>query len=504
MSKRDGLSQQLKRKQPSPKEGSSNSIKFTYAGLPPALYTDLHSLPGPDVIFGNSHQDMEAKLATLRRKRDKIQQAFDAASNVLGKCQTNSRDYTDLLLVLDILSSCLAEVCQQLAKVEAVLASITASEQLAYSLQMEEVNAHLQFVGRLDQPRPSWPEDDVRHQRQPRQPRRPRGLVVRSINVPSPIRHRLPVENRVPELARPLTQRTITEYIPPEYSPSRHNEAMLETPETEIQYRRCPHARLHRLNLSADKNARRQLRMACKASCGNSTSSRFTLWPPLPVSRQEQIRQLPDVVVVAQPDVVVANQPQPAREIAISQSVANEQPDSTQAENLNETIELNTSPTAVPRISSSPVRSCSSSSSPARSISSPSSGEVIQLDGHGYDQDHSYQIPSPDLSFLWSLPRNRTRSPASYSSPRGPRPCDGVFGRASSCSCELWRQEGWCAHGTEGNYVNCNMGSPYTPSDLVRRLNQESFARIAAIKRQLFSVPDSTSEPSDDEPEPDQ
>ena len=377
---------------------------------------------------------------------------------------------------------------------------MVASEQLAYTLQMEEVNSHLRFVGRLDQPRPSWPEIDVRHQRQPR---RPRGLSVRSTNIPSPIWHRLPVENRLPELSRPLTQTTIPDYVPPEYSPSHHNVAMLETPETEIEYRRCPHSRLHRLNLSADKNARRQLRLACKASCGNSTSSKFTLWPPLPVRRQEPVRQLPDVIVVTQPDIVVANQPEPTQENAISQSMANEQYESTQAENLNETIELNTSSTAAPRSSPSPAGN-SRPSSPTPSGTSSSSTDVIQLDGHGLDQEASFRVPSPDLSFLWSLPRNRTRSPASYSSPRGPRPCDSVFGRASSCSCSLWKREGWCPHGTEGSYVDCNMGSPYTPSNLVRRLNQVSYARLAALKRELFSVPDSAAESSDDEPEPNQ
>ena len=499
MAKRGGLSQQLKRKQPASKEGNDTNVKFTYAGLPPTLYTDLHSLPEPEVLFGNTKQDIEAKLATLRRKRDKIQQAFDAASNVLGKCQTNSRDYSDLLLVLDVLSSCLAEVCQQIAKMEATLASMTASEQLAYTLQMEEVNAHLQFVGRLDQPRPSWADVDHRHQRQPR---RPRGLSVRSTNVPSPVRHRLPVENRLPELSRPLTQTTIPDYVPPEFSPSHHNVAMLETPETEIEYRRCPHSRLHRLNLSADKNARRQLRLACKASCGNSTSTKFTLWPPLPVRRQEPARQMPDVIAVTQPDIVVANQPEPTQEEEISKSTANELPEPTQAANLNDTIELNTSFTVAPRSSSSPTV-ISRPSSPSSGTSSASS-DVIQLDGHGLDQETSFRVPSPDLSFLWSLPRNRTRSPASYSSPRGPRPCDSVFGRATPCSCRLWKREGWCTHGTSGSYVDCDMGSPYAPSSLVRRLNQESYARLAALKRELFSVPDSASESSDDEPEPDQ
>ena len=500
MEKKTGLSKQLKKKMPPKPERASDLARGprlpTHAGLPPVIYTDLHSIPSPSRLFGTGRADLEGQINNLIRKRDRIQSAFDSATEMAGKFQTNSKNYTDLLKILDTLSSCLTDVCQSITKFEAILASQVASESLAYRLQMEEVHSHLNFVGRLDLPRP--PHGDQR-------PPSRRGLSLRSLNVPSPVR---PNSSRQPQQlpdvvagpSRPLVQSTVTQLWGD--TPGSLNTAMLHTPETEVEYRRCTHARLHRLDLSADKNVRRQLRMACKAKCGYSTADRLTLWAPAPEVPPKAVESH----VVALPDVVVANQPAISQDVAISQvqSKPNEQQALDQAENSNDTVELNSSSTVA--VSSSPT------TAPTVSLPSSPTSDLIQIDGLHVEQ--ILDLPSPVSeecpSSLWSLPKSTPRPRSPYytcdtckARERTPIACDG---RITPCECSQYQLEGICWCGTDGSYVDCRNYAPSTPTSLIRKLNAESFHQVAAlkaaaksdalsaIKRKLISTSSSSSE----------
>ena len=477
MERKTGLSKQLKKKMPPKPERALDLARgprlLTHAGLPPVIYTDLHSIPSPNRLFGNGRADLEGQINSLIRKRDRIQAAFDSATEMAGKFQTNSKNYTDLLKILDTLSSCLTDVCQSITKFEAILASQVASESLAYRLQMEEVHSHLNFVGRLDLPRP--PHGDQR-------PPSRRGLSLRSLNVPSPVRPNPSRQSQqLPDVvagpSRPLVQSNLPQYWGD--APGSLNTAMLHTPETEVEYRRCTHARLHRLDLSADKNVRRQLRMACKAKCGYSTADRLTLWAPAPEVPPKSVGSQ----VVALPDVVVANQPAISQDVAISQvqSKPNEQQALEQAENSNDTVELNSSSTVA--VSSSPTTAPTTASLP----SSPTS-DLIQIDGLHVEQ--IFDLPSPVSeecpSSLWSLPKSTPRPRSPYytcdtckARERTPIACDG---RITPCECSQYRLEGICWCGTDGSYVDCRNYAPATPSSLIRKLNAESFRQVDALK----------------------
>ena len=490
--KRGGLSQQLKKKLPDPRFQTPPhvvSLQPRHAGLPRPLYTDLHAIPSPGRFFPTALSVLEADVSRLTRIRDRIQSAFDAASNVQSKCQTNSNDYTDLMLVLDVLSANLTETCQKLTAAEAALASETATVQLAYDLQQREVQAHLNFVGRLDMPRPET---------EARVPTR-RGLAIRSVNVPSPIRRIAPP---LP-FRGPLLQPTIPQLVTPALSTSRLNMAMMATPEPEpeIEYRRCTHARLHRLNLSADRNVRRQLKMACRSQCGYSTADKFTLWPPRPA----RPAQVPATTVVNLPDVVVANSPVAILpDVAILPSQPNENEEQTQAVNLNDTIELRTSPTV--SLSSSPTPTPRTSPSPIRVPSTPtpptSPVSLIQLDGLNPDQildlpDGNY-TPSPAFFRTPAQPR-RGHSPINTSygnSPRGHH--SGVINPSTAfCECSFWQTNEFCDCKLDSRYIDCRVGSPYTTPAHIKDIIAE--ASKPDIVRHLFDGASSSGESDHEE-----
>ena len=476
MSTKGGLSKQLKNKMPAQRQSVVVKVQrpFTHAGLPPTLYTELHQIPSPSRLFRQDKESLEAQIRTLVKKRDRIQKSFDAATEMAGKFQTNSRNYTDLLGILDMLSAFLTETCQSLTKVEEALASQTASQTLAYRLQLEEVDSHFRFVGRLDLPRPQMPEL--------RPPVR-RGLRERSVNVPSPARHHpqaraqevqpqvpsQPSQPRQPELeagpSRPLRQPVIHRFLTQqEPSPGCHDKAMLQTPETEVEYRRCTHARLHRLNLSADKDVRRQLRLACKASCGRSTADKYTLWAPLPASRARVTQNVVELPAVT----VVANLPPLQEDEDISQSQANENENQDQAEISNETIELHTSPTV--------------------ELGSSSSSEILQIDGLHHEQITCLLTPPPSPNPSWPSPTLLwSGSPPSSGGPLPP--IDDCLGTCLICAPDT------------PDYLRPDNGD--YESSLIKRLNAESFKRIdelKRVKRELFSSP-AANEPESDEPE---
>ena len=473
MSIKSGLSKQLKNKMPAQRQPVIIQVQrpFTHAGLPPNLYTELHQIPSPTRLFKKDKDNLEAQIRTLVKKRDRIQKSFDSATEMAGKFQTNSRNYTDLLGILDMLSAFLTETCQSLTKLEEALASQTASETLAYRLQQEEVDSHFRFVGRLDLPRPQVPEL--------RPPVR-RGLRERSVNVPSPARPRpqaraQQVQQQLPSQpshldtqagpSRPLRQPVIHRFLTQEEpSPGCHDTAMLQTPETEVEYRRCTHARLHRLNMSADKNVRRQLRLACKASCGRSTADTYTLWNPLPASRARVTQNVVELPAVA----VVANLPPLQEDDDILQSGANENAAQDQAEISNETIELHTSPTV--------------------ELGSSSSSEILQLDGLQNDQITCLLTPPPSPNPSWPSPTMLwSGSPPSSGEPLPP--VDDCLGTCLICAPDT------------PDYLKPDNGD--YESSIIKRLNAESFKRIdelKRIKRELFCSP-VADQPDSDEPE---
>ena len=457
MATKGGLSKQLKKKLPPPQRVPvviNLQRTETHAGLPRQIYTDLHYIPSPSRLFKTEKDDLAAQISSLTRKRDRIQAAFDAASNVAGKFQTNSRDYTDLLLVLDTLSASLTEACQSLTKLEEALASRTASEKLAYNLQLAEVDAHLQFVGRLDQPRPQWSEE----QPEVRPPTR-RGLSERSVNVPSPqrVQRRQAVRHQqyepVAGPSRPLRQLVIDRFLTQQTPPSSHDVAMLETPEPEIEYRRCTHLRLHRLDMSADRNVRRQLKLACKANCGNSTAELYTLWPPLPEGRVQVAQN-----VVALPDVELPNIPQTPEASLSLPSQANDDQALEEAANLNETVELHSSPAA-------------------EEINTSSSSIIEQIDGLRNDHILSLPTPPPSPSTSWpSPPMLWSGSPPSSGEPLPP--VDNCLGTCLMCAPDT------------PDYLRPDNGD--YESSLIKRLNAESFKQLdelKRVKRELFNSP---------------
>ena len=266
MSRRGGLSQQLKRKVPpiprSPKPP-------THAGIPRDHYIALQNLPSPSHLDPDRHS-LQKRLNDAKKKQDRIQRSFDVTSEAIRKFQVNSKTYTDLLLVLDTLSECLTDVSKRVTDMEEVLASDAASAALAYRLQHDEVASHYEAFGRLDA-----------QTLQPQPPSR-RGLRVRSVNVPTPPRpqsDRQPRPQRRPTVASNLIQTTIPNYVAAAVTPGPLDTAVLNTPDVEPTYQRCKHNRLIRLNLSAGQNAKKLLRESCRRECGRTTDKLHTLWP---------------------------------------------------------------------------------------------------------------------------------------------------------------------------------------------------------------------------------
>ena len=272
MSRRGGLSQQLKRKLPpvprSPKPP-------THAGLPRDHYVALQNLPSPSHLDPDRH-GLQKRLNDAKKKQDRVQRSFDVTSEAIRKFQVNSKTYTDLLLVLDTLSECLTDISKRVTDMEEALASDAASAALAYRLQQDEVASHHEVFGRLDaQPTPQA------------QPPTRRGLRVRSVNVPTPPQPQLerqPRPQRRPTVAGRLIQTTIPNFVAAAVTPGPLDTAVLNTPDVEPTYQRCKHNRLIRLNLSAGQNAKKMLRESCRRECGRTTDKLHTLWPAAPAA----------------------------------------------------------------------------------------------------------------------------------------------------------------------------------------------------------------------------
>ena len=356
VSKKGGISKQLKRKM------AANLPLYQplrYAGLPPALYSQLQTLSSPRDVTSRLMAEVRMELTKLKAKEERVQAAFDAATEVISKFQTNSRSYTDMLLVLDVTSQNLAEIGQQITKLEAQLASGTASIELAFTLQMEEVFNHREAYGRIDS------NDD-------RPPRISRiGLSERSVNVPSPRRPSRgpsrpitvpstssttppsPTANSTPTPR--LVQTSITQFMgtqtQTQATPGVHDTAIIATPEDQVVFHRCGHSRLHRLLLSADRNAKQLLRQSCKKRCGNSTDEKLTLLPPRPQRLRQRLASpasgdlLPDVPVASQ----INQDLQSKNETTTVSSEESVVPAS------SSTIRLGSSPPSIQTLSSSPI-----------------------------------------------------------------------------------------------------------------------------------------------------
>ena len=340
-----------------------------HAGLPPTVYTALQNMAPPTAI-DVGRANLQTKITALTKKQDRIQKAFDASSEVIRKFQTNSKGYSDLLLVLDTLSSCLTDVGKKITKLEEELSSDAASASLAYTLQQKEVATHRQTFGRLDVYLPQEERRPIR-----------KGLSVRSTNVPSPVRQVRGRQNNQeagPSFfspsqraePRPLIQTKMPDFIPSTSTPSVHDTAVLQTPEAEATYERCKHNRLIRLNLSAGQNAKKLLRESCRRQCGRSTDAYHTLWSQKTVQKKadgplnseaQAASQLPREGVSSYQD----------RELPC---VKEESPNEMGVKNVVEEIDISSSPVA------------SGNSGPHTPPSTPPSAEssqlVIQLDGN--------------------------------------------------------------------------------------------------------------------------
>ena len=437
LSKKGGITKQMRRKMAA---NLPLNRPPTHAGLPPSLYVSLQSISDLEEYIQKITSANREALVKMKNKADRIQGAFDAATETISKFQTNSRPYTDMLLVLDVISQNLAEVGQQISRLESSLASETASITLAFNMQQNEITSHREVFGRLD-------IDEV----QPQQPSR-RGLTLRSVNVPSPARGsrtvtRPPSPARAPQaLASPpktpprLVQEPISQFMI--RSPSTLDTTMMVTPE-QVVFQRCPHMRLHRLLLSADRNAKKMLRQSCKKRCGPSSDNRFTLWPPL----AQRIHELP-----ASPEKTTT----PPKNLNPNQGVqsATEANDVFASSSSEEsvrpaspsTVELRSSPSTI-LVSSSPIVPASPTPPPP----SPSSSIIEQIDGATYVEEPS-EDGSLSLSLVCPLPWSERVCYREFpDEPRQPRACDSYFGRRTPCKeeCSFYAETGACGHNIE-------------------------------------------------------
>ena len=478
MSKRGGLSQQLKRKLP-PRPRSPKPP--THAGLPQAHYVALQALPSPGRLDPDRHS-LQKRLNDMKKKQDRIQRSFDVTSEALRKFQVNSKTYTDLLLVLDTLSECLTDVSKKVTEMEEALASDAASAALAYRLQQEEVTSHYEVFGRLDvQPVP------------PPQPPTRRGLRLRSVNVPSPPRPQVDRQpqrpQRRPTVARQLIQTTMPNYVAATVTPGPLDVAMLATPEAEPTYQRCKHNRLIRLNLSAGQNAKKMLRESCKRECGRTTDKLHTLWPPASSAPSKTAGAKVQSSSSSDDDILVVH--------------------TTFIKKENQPLDIMPQPEEVNLVSSS------ESSSPIRpTTSSPSA----LLTPPPTPPDEPASVPTPPTSPPPQLD-------GSYNGPKTPEGClniggeyvviprgeyfavvdeedrqqifggpiDGVSGRSSPCPFGDVRhiRYGWCFCEKDGKY------DQFTPSPLLERPFRGPFAATpsehGSVIGRLFASPASSS-----------
>ena len=370
LSRKGGISKQMQRKRA---EAIERLRPRHHAGLPPAVYTALQNLPPPTAV-DVGRASLQTKINNLVKKQDRIQKAFDATSEVIRKFQTNSKNYTDLLLVPDVLSSCLTDVGRKVTVLEEQLSSDAASASLAYTLQQKEIDTHLQTFGRLDV---YLPQEERRPSR--------KGLSVRSTNVPSPVR---PARGRQNDqeagpsffspsqraTSRPLIQTTMPDFIPTASTPSVHNTAVLQTPEAEATYERCKHNRLIRLNLSAGQNAKKLLHESCRRQCGRSTDAFHTLWSQKTTKKADGL-----INAEAQAEGQLPSEGVPTYQDRKLTCVKEESPNEMGEQKIVEEIDISSSPVASgnsgpPTPPPSPI---SQSSQPA-----PPTPPLIQLDGN--------------------------------------------------------------------------------------------------------------------------
>ena len=441
--KKGGLSKQLKRKM------AANLPLYnpvSYAGLPPAMYINLQTLQSAEEVNQRQNQGLRHALENLKVKADRIQGAFDAATETISKFKADSDDYTNMLLILDVTSQHLAEVGQQITKLEDLMASNSASINLAFGMQMAELYSHRAVFGRID----------ANDERPPVASRR--GLRLRSTNVPSPSRS---VRSSAPGPSRPLTpppspkpkppmvQTSITDYMPPEYGTL--DTTVLNTPENQVVFQRCEHFRLHRLLVSADKNAKKMLKQSCRNRCKQG-AGKVTLCPP-----KKSCHPLP---VAPTPANLPKTNQEPSEVIEV---VTISSAESVQPATSTETIR--SSPSTI-EISSSPQPQASSDS------------VIEQIDGLNNVRklDFSTNDSDFDLSLVASLPVNSRGSYRDFDDePNGPKPCEDVFGRRTPChGCSMWEQDGFCFCNCDEQTITIRRPEPGVPDYFAMSMSNDA------------------------------
>ena len=263
--------------------------RLAHAGLPRALYTDLHNLRRPvdRPLTIHGREFLERQIHHLETRKAELEKSVESANDLLEIFPNEHDEYVrvNIIRMLGSISSSLADADQRLAKLrsEAEADAYQLSLQVAFELQELEVRSHERWIGRLDMPEA---------QREPR--RKP---TVRSANVPTP-------------LQKNLHQKTIGQFL----TKAALNEAAVETPvekaegaenakaesekadegkqdqdESDVEevetFTRCVHQRLHRCGNSQDLALMKKLlKKSCARTCGKKRSSirHLTLFKPPP------------------------------------------------------------------------------------------------------------------------------------------------------------------------------------------------------------------------------